>query len=89
MPGKYQSPADFKRNSHPMILKWLKRYYPINHTSVAYLGIFGIWDVLGKNELDQHVVIHGRTEQLEELKDRLCEAIDKEIERRQSASLTQ
>lgn len=72
-----------KENSHLMIQRWLKKYYPLEHTSIAYVGMYGVWDVMGRNELDNFAVVEGRTEHLVELKQRLCDAIDAEIARRE------
>ena len=75
-----------KENSHLIIQRWLKKYYPLEHTSIAYVGMYGVWDVMGRNELDNFAFVEGRTEQLVELKKRLCDAIDAEIARRQNIS---
>lgn len=77
-----------QRNSNLMIQRWLKKYYPLEHTSISYIGMYGVWDVMGHHELDSQVYIHGRTEQLKELKKRICDAIDTELERRETTIKT-
>ena len=67
--------------------KWFKKHYRVEHTSIGYIGMFGVWDVMGNNELDQQFFISGRTEHLIRMRDYLNEAIDEAIAERQGNSV--
>ncbi|TVQ13887.1 MAG: hypothetical protein EA364_05495 [Balneolaceae bacterium] len=67
--------------------KWFNKHYRLEHTSIGYIGMFGVWDVMGKNELDQQFFISGRTEHLIQMRDYLNEAIDEAIAVRQENSV--
>jgi hypothetical protein len=67
---------------HRVFKKWLNQTYGLDHHTVAYVGMYGVWDMMGNNDLDSNIIINGRTEHLEQLKETLCTAIDNEIARR-------
>jgi hypothetical protein len=67
-----------------VIRKWLHQTYGLDHHTVGYVGMFGVWDIMGNNKLDSNVIISGRTEHLLELKENLCTIIDEEIARREA-----
>lgn len=66
-----------------LFLKWFKKNYKLEHTSIGYIGMFGVWDMMGKNELDQQFFISGRTEHLLKMRDLLNEAIDDTLQLRE------
>ena len=65
-----------------MLKRWFGKHYPLTHTSVAYVGAFGVWDVAGTHQLFDKTIVRGRTEQLRQLRDEVVSAIDAELERR-------
>lgn len=75
----------FQEKTNTMVQKWINKYYPMEHHTVAYVGIFGVWDIMGHNEIDSQVLVKGPTDHLKILKSQLCNAIDKEISRRENA----
>jgi hypothetical protein len=66
-----------------MFIKWFKKNYKIEHTSIGYIGMFGVWDMMGKNEIDRQLFISGRTEHLMKMRDMLNEAIEEAILQRE------
>lgn len=66
--------------------KWFKKHYRIEHTSIGYIGMFGVWDMMGKNELDQQFFISGRTDHLIQMRDHLNNAIEEALLERQENS---
>lgn len=69
--------------SHDTIQKLIERHHNFDHTNFAYITMIGVWDVLGNNKLDEQMLIRGHTEHLIQLKEKICEAVDQEIKRRQ------
>jgi hypothetical protein len=67
--------------------KWFKKHYRVEHTSIGYIGMFGVWDMMGNNELDQQFFISGRTEHLIRMRDYLNEVIDETLANRQGNSV--
>lgn len=70
-----------------MILRWFRKHFNLQHTSHGFIGVFGVWDVMGDNNLDKHVFVNGKTKHLIEMRDMLIEAIDNEIEKRTEANV--
>jgi hypothetical protein len=62
--------------------KWFKKHFKTEHTSIGYVGMFGVWDVMGNNEIDHQYFISGRTEHLIKLRDLLNEAIQETVDER-------
>ncbi|MFU8859327.1 MAG: hypothetical protein ACNA8K_02785 [Cyclonatronaceae bacterium] len=67
--------------------KWFNKHYRVEHTSIGYIGMFGVWDMMGKNELDQQLFISGRTEHLIQMRDYLNDAIEEAIAEREEDSV--
>lgn len=82
MAGVMEKKSNIER-SHESIQKLIEQHHNIDHSYYAYIMMIGVWDVLGNNKLDEQLLIRGHTEHLIKLKEKVCEAVDKEIERRQ------
>lgn len=81
MPGTMQKPDRIEKTHHT-IQKLIENHHSLDHTTQGYICMIGVWDVLGRNQLDDQILIRGRSEHLQFMKEQLCAAIDKEIERR-------
>jgi hypothetical protein len=66
--------------------KWFRKHYKTEHTAIGYIGMYGVWDVMGKNEIDQQFFISGRTEHLIQMRDMLDEAIRETVTDREENS---
>lgn len=75
-----------KADTNKMIMRWFSKHYNLRHSSYAYIGMFGVWDMMGNNPIDQQVFLSGRTDHLVQMKETLCKAIDEELERRKQIS---
>ncbi len=72
-----------RQDTHRMIMRWFNKHYNLKHSAYGYIGMFGVWDMAGKNEIDLQVLLSGRTEHLIQMRDTLNKAIDEEIKRRE------
>jgi len=72
-------------HSHNTVQKLIENHHNIDHTTFAYVTMIGVWDVLGNNKLDEQLLVRGRSEHLSQLKEKICQAIDKEIDRRKES----